>query len=422
MPADDFSHRISAAALARRGLARVSGHGPSWTATITQGGRDYIASANGPSPPTPRQANTSVTQELVNAVIAAGGRLRLPSKLYGDSGGADYYRRVQIAERQGKVPAGKRLSLERVSNEEIAIALVDGPEGAPHEAAPVPVPVRISRYHPLVKRFREAKRRHEVSRAALPRVLRILHGLVSEAERRGYSVSEPGSQPERYGRSSWSGASDGHLVIAVGEDVERLRIKELGLPSRTHWEQQNGRWDRWDGERKYPPLTEYEAGATGRVEVELVNSYGPRTTKWADRKSWTLEEKLPDLLHELELRAAEAVERRAAAARKAEQQRREWELAIERATERYLEDRRGEVIESEASAWRRAQLVRDYCAAVDDTGSSEAAEWAEWGSRYAERIDPLNGAVGIPADPESIPREALKPYLGRLSPYEPSGW
>jgi hypothetical protein len=39
-PIDGYSHRVSAAALRRRGLFETSGGGRSWTATITQAGRE----------------------------------------------------------------------------------------------------------------------------------------------------------------------------------------------------------------------------------------------------------------------------------------------------------------------------------------------------------------------------------------------
>jgi hypothetical protein len=70
---DGMSHRVSAAALRNRGLVTISGRGSTWAAKITDAGRDYLAQLDGPNPPVPRQANRSVTQQLVDDVIAAGG-------------------------------------------------------------------------------------------------------------------------------------------------------------------------------------------------------------------------------------------------------------------------------------------------------------------------------------------------------------
>src|SRR3954452_16166386 len=76
---NDF-HRISAAALKRRALVRVSGHGASWRASITDDGREYVKRADSPEAPALRQANVSVTQQLVDDVIGGGGSLRVPRK------------------------------------------------------------------------------------------------------------------------------------------------------------------------------------------------------------------------------------------------------------------------------------------------------------------------------------------------------
>ena len=51
---DGSTHRISAAALRSRGLIRVSGRGRTWSATITDAGRAYLASPSPPRQQTPR--------------------------------------------------------------------------------------------------------------------------------------------------------------------------------------------------------------------------------------------------------------------------------------------------------------------------------------------------------------------------------
>jgi hypothetical protein len=107
--ADSASARISTAALRNRGLVRTSGRGPTWKAKITAAGKEYLQQVDGPNPPLPRQPNLSVTQQLVDDVIAAGGSLRVPRKRWNETGGVDYERRARLAESHGKVPAGSRL-------------------------------------------------------------------------------------------------------------------------------------------------------------------------------------------------------------------------------------------------------------------------------------------------------------------------
>jgi hypothetical protein len=118
----DF-HRISAAALRNRGLVETSGRGPGWSARITQAGRDYLAQVDGPNPPTPREANVSVSERLVREVIAADGVLRVPRRGWHSAHGVNYEHRARLAARHRSVPDGKRLTVTAMERE-LEIALV----------------------------------------------------------------------------------------------------------------------------------------------------------------------------------------------------------------------------------------------------------------------------------------------------------
>lgn len=105
---------------------------------MTKAGRDYLD---------PRQANGSVTQELVDDVIAAGGTLVVPSKSWRDPDSVDYRRRARLAEHLGKVPTEKLFAIRNLPDGNLEIELVSGPTmpggGKPK---PIEVPQRISRY------------------------------------------------------------------------------------------------------------------------------------------------------------------------------------------------------------------------------------------------------------------------------------
>lgn len=425
MPDDDLSYRISAAALRRRGLATISGRGDSWEASLTADGRAYIDQADGPDPPIPRQGNVPVTQELVDDVIAAGGSRRFPRKDWMRNPRAvDYANRARLAETYGKVPDGKRLAVELVSPDEIKISLVDAPKRPEVELGSVPVPGRVTRYHPVVRRFRDEDERHEVSRAVLPRATRILQGLLVEAERRGFRVQT--AVPEKdasnqYGADRWTGPRDGHVVLDVDGHSESLRISEKGLTSRAYWMQQNRTYEglgRW----KTAPFAEYEKGGTGKLVIEITG-YGAGRSTWADGKVATLEDGLPEILAEVKRRAIEAEERRQEAARREAERERQWHAAMERAKARWLESHKGEIMAKEASRWREAELIRAYCDAAEEAhGDAEGTrEWVAWGRRYAESIDPLQRPPRTPTPPETIRRDELRPFLDGWSPYEPGG-
>ena len=267
---DNF-HRISAAALRGRGLVRTTGRGPTWTATITPAGREYLEQTEGEDPPIPRQPNGSVTQQLVNDVIAADGALRVPRQSWGHPGRVDYNRRVEIAQRLGKVPDGKRLEIA-YEQTELEIRLVDGPSHAQITMTPVPVPDQISRYHHTAREYRDLRDRHEVSREQLPRTVKIVNAIAIEADRRGWETSVSHEAIKRYGGGGWTATKYGHVQITAHDELFWLRIQEEGVHTRGPWEADADHYRNvkddspfW-GDRKIPRGA-YDADGTGRVNL-----------------------------------------------------------------------------------------------------------------------------------------------------------
>jgi hypothetical protein len=139
--------RVSAAVLHARDLVRTAGRGDRWRAEITDRGRAYLANpagrrrrGHGPPAGPRRGAGISVglsteegslsspaalsrTEQLVADVVAAGGVLTLPDE--SASGGVNSHQRAYAAQRHGKVPEGKHLTVAR-NSEEFVISLEDG--------------------------------------------------------------------------------------------------------------------------------------------------------------------------------------------------------------------------------------------------------------------------------------------------------
>lgn len=253
---EGFTHRISAAALQSRRLVRITGHGPTWRAEITPSGTAFLerlatggadqrssdttanrndsrpairARLNGnatqPAPPArqPKPRSLSPTDQLIADLIAAGGILRVP--YWRKEGEPDYRQRVIAAQRFGKVPPGKRLVTDHVQGGELEIRLEDALPGTDIVAQAVPVPARLTRPHSVAARYREDTDNHQVSRAALPRSVRIVHAVVTEAERRGHKVANPRS-PVR-DRSARDSAKElvPHVVITVGNHAYSLNME-----------------------------------------------------------------------------------------------------------------------------------------------------------------------------------------------------
>jgi hypothetical protein len=310
---------------------------------------------------------------------------------------------------------------------QLEIYLEDAPAGTEVELQPVPVLARVSRLHPVARRFRDHTDYHEVSRAQLGRMVRIVHALASEAERRGYGVANVTKSIDGYRGERWSGSSDGHLVITIRSHSYRIRLWEEKVSLRGLWERERQRRaeDPYGYLHSRSALRRHDADATGRLTATLDSCYSRegRPASWADRKSWTLEEKLPDLLRELEIRAAEDDHREQEAKRAAEERRRHWEIAVERAKQRYAEAHRAKELRAQAAAWQEARAIREYLTALEETHgmSGAAAEWIAWIRARVEHLDPLRRRPAMPDIPEPSP-EDLKPFLDGLSPYWPPVW
>jgi hypothetical protein len=450
---EGYTHRVSAAALRSRALVRIFGKGKKWRVELTDLGREQlerldrepyagaaaaevgrVASAMQASPADeinareePATRTLSRTEQLVADVIAAGGRLTLPDETA--RGGVNWRQRAYAAQRHGKVPAGKHLSVSW-TNTGFEIVLLDGDTGNELNADAVPVPTRLTRYHRVAQEFRDRTNLHEVSRKALPRVLRIVHALTKEAERRGYEVACIRVREDSYGRSEWKPDKDGQLVFTINGHELKVRIWEKGSGLRGPYEHQKKRWQE-DREQPYRLMSfverpkPYDTNATGELNIEALGWSKGRQSSWGDRKRWTLEDRLPQLMRELETQAAEAEERRLAKEREEAERERQWEAAMDHAKRRLVEDHRLEVLRQRVRAWQEADAIRAYCDAVEACHGNDAIaadpEVAQWLALARERADRAQQLPRLPADPE-ITHEALKPYLGGWSPYGPHRW
>jgi hypothetical protein len=417
------SHRISAAALRSRGLVKISGRGRAWRATTTQAGRDYLDAAAKPDADPPRQPNVSVTEQLVADVIAAGGSLRVPQRHYRGTG-LDWANRARLAERHGKLPAGKRLEVSRISGGELRIALVDAPAGTDVAVEPVPVPERAGRYHLAVRAFRDAADTQQISRAALPRASLILQSLVTAAEERGFVAGTTERTRGNYALAGQARSGRVDITLSIDGHTTPIRIIEEGLADRSHWDRQTVRWDGYGSpgaRRVRQPRSAYETNATGRLTLEVpARRQATRASRWSDRRDGTLEEKLPLVLRELRVRAAEQRHLDDQAQEQRDVRRTEWEAAVDLARQRHAEAQRASVLADEVERWEEAERIRTYCAAAaerhpDNPGTSA---WVAWARDRADRIDPLATAPGAPAFPAASPGD-LKPFLDGWDPYDP---
>jgi len=137
----------------------------------------------------------------------------------------------------------------------------------------------------------------------------------------------------------------------------------------------------------------------------------------------TVEDKIPEVIAELLLRA-QAIE-----ARRLEQEKldglyaEERQRAVERARDRYLEDLRAQVAQRQVARWEEAQRLRAFVQAMRArTPEGASRSWLDWVEQYASQIDPQHELPAGPELPQVVPDNELRDYL-KSWPYErPYRW
>lgn len=446
------TYKTTAVALQGRRLVTVSKRRGIWSASVTDAGRYYLENGRYPDPVTParrravrvhvaatqpassaklatlaegafaadvrerpvidtrtvtageavkaRDGRPGSAERFINDLQEAGGLLRV-SRLNGREQGVDYVKLIGIANRTGKVPVGKRIVSTARNWPELEIRLVSAIPGTQVDASPVPVPVRVARYHPVVAQFRDLRARHEVSKQHLTRTLLILQAIAAEAEHRGHTVALPADQTNGWARVAWSGSRDGHFVITVGGYAQAVRMLEIGMPSRAGWRRNHP----YQGRGTYDGNT-----GTGRLSIELPG-YGSREGRgyrWSDNSRSRLEDKLPDVLREIEIRAAEDEHRHQQHLAEKEARRRREEEAARQAELARIEKHRADRLLDEVTRWETAHRLRSYLralrTAIESTGDVETAadarQWLAWAEQYTTSLDPLaNRLPGMPERP-----------------------
>lgn len=407
----EHHHATSVYALRNRGLvATMRAVGGAWTASITDEGRYYLAhghyrpdaahAATERSKPieSDKKPPTISGRDLIQRLVDAGGSLRVPDPE--PAVRAAWRCAIHAAGNGGELPARMRLWHTGRDKGDLVVRLVarrDPAAETQQKAPPIPVPERLIRPHAIVTRIKELskpkprpsgldrmyvysrdlRRGLDVSRPSLGRALRILHALITEAERRGYGA---------------------HLDDRKGDPRVCITVK---------------------GHQFVISIREKD----GVLRVVLPSEYSGRRL-WSDGIRAAVEDKLGDVLANIEARAEEAEQRRLEREREEAERRRAWEQEMERARERFAENQRAAFIRDQVAAWRLADEIRSFCLAARNSGagtgdSRDAETWLSWAVKYADEIDPLSRALTAPELGEPSPDE-LRPYMRGWNPYWPT--
>lgn len=464
----DETHKITSRALETRGLVAVTRRGGSWAAVITEAGQHFLdhgdypaatssagqatssSSASGSSsaslpsrtapsrppvttpaeaaaPPPPPRAQPARSPQLLGAeqvldqVMAAGGRVDLVKVAF-------EAREVEVAARRAhNRPPNRILRFESYGGrlERRYVAYLEEDFSAQVALLPVPVPERVSKPNPAVAAYKVDVDRQMVSRSSLGRAVRVLQGLAAEAVRRGHVVTAAASPRDRYDSDFRRSLQAGQMEITIADHTYGVLIEEKagkGGQRHDYMSRHHDKLPRWQQVRQFSFVP------TGHLSLTIASASardGRRVT-FADGARSTVEDKVGNLLWELEVRALEDARTQERARQAAEQRRRRWEDAMAAAKQELVRSHRRKRLLAEAEAWSRAGLLRSYVADMTrvveamDAGKERdrAEEWLAWSRTPAMAEDPLAGELQLPTPPEPT-AENLKPFLGGWSFYGP---
>ncbi|WIE54198.1 hypothetical protein [Curtobacterium sp. MCBD17_003] len=425
-PPGDYAHRITAKALASRGLVSIEGHGASWRATVTEAGAARVTQLTPTLAESLGSADDAVA-DLRTRLDAAGGDLDVD----GREDDVDYPKLVWRFNKSEHRPRGKELRLTypdwrdrnklRLEYRDWFWDLVEEPQ-----VASVKPGLRLGH---LAKRFLEVRADQFVTKESLPRAARVIEAIVRHAEKQGMKVRDPREVDERKQRHGehapgWSG----HVELDAHDTVVRLQVREIAGRGGERFDYyRGGEFDRkrYDAIQKLPTWQRnrnYWFVPTGRLEVRVSGVGGTfDASKWPDKRTVPVEDRLGEVFRYIEVHRLEALASKRRAEEAEQLRARQWEQAMSRARDRFrLQQQRALVLER-ASAWRQYQDLTDFVGELRrraTRGSEELGRWVELAESTLEELDPFRD-LAAPAFASPNPDD-LRPYLNGWSPYGPT--
>ena len=432
-PWPDETHKHSARALQNRGLAKVSRVDGRRTARLTEAGRyflehgQYAAGLDGADsrPSRPRRGSRankafggpavepeSEAQPSIAAplgppdptpaewlylrVLRSNGRLQVADQADGKA--------VADLVKAGLAPAGKVLKSKRRGWHHQVLYLAEDPETAVQRREIV-VPQRLRTPHAIARAYQQDRDTHEVSSAHLTRAVRIIHALATAFEEAGLPLT---LRP---------GRADGQFQVSSGRWGESIKLSEKSAPGGApvpHYNLRRGKQiPVWQARRQKQFIP------TGKLTIVVGGNYSfyNRQFRFSDTRSHSLEDELPDVVREVEMRLFERGQEDVENEREELELQQRWEEVLDAAELRAVEAHRAEVLSKRATGWRHWQDQVAYVAELemrleelpaDERGT--AIDWVEWSRRRLHDVDPFCSNHGMP-DPPAPTREFVEPHL-----------
>ena len=433
---------VTVYALRNRGLATTSRGDEGWTAEITDAGRFYLTHRRYPEPsadgqmagrttstkPKPmseasdtspgRRRGSSLTAGLIKRLQDNGGMLRIEDP--DAQTRASYRRAIHSLKQHTLVPEGFHLRHTGRASGDLIIQLADTTNLDDTGWNRIRLGVRDSVTDPsaLTGMLRSTPGVIAVSEPAMPRALALVESLARYARRRGHKLMMSRKRPHQ----------GLHLVIREGRcpiTITEEQIQVLPHPAADRHPAQGPAPLR-------PTGSEHEPVTSGCLQLRLPESMHARRTHWMDSGRSRLENKLLDVVKEIEHRVAAEEEFRLAARRRHDerlaayeqrraQERAQWDAAMHHAQALAVEHHRTEAFHKAMNSWRAAAQIRAFCDALElpatqppdvmDTGNLR--QWIDWGRSAADTMDPTRNPSQLANVPFAIDPspDDLRAYL-----------
>jgi len=341
-------------------------------------------------PPTPTPA-----EWLYLRLLEGGGRLQIETASDGQA--------AKELEKSDLAPAGQVIKSSRRGWHHQVLYFDDDPKVAVPRRT-IAVPQRLSKPHPLAKRYQQERDLHEVSRDHLARATRIVHALAVAFDQADLPMDlRPGK-------------ADGQFHVRSGRWGETIKLSEKSAPGGDpipHFYSRRGqRLPAWEARRQKQFIS------TGKLTVVVGGPYygQGRQYRFSDGRNHSLEEVLPDVVREVEMRLFERGQQDREAEREEQEQQARWEVVLDAAEKRAAEAFRAEALAARAQRWRAWQDERAYVDGLrasnlgEDPRADGVSEWIAWSEARLDATDPLKADHGLPTPPPPT-RSFVEPHL-----------
>lgn len=438
---EDYRPRIVARALHNRGLVDVSGHGKNWRATLTTGGAyhlehgDYPPSDDDPAATSaPRPRPTARTKPAPASKAVAERKPRKPPRvgptdammntltaaedhrIEVEYGQVQRYRQLALtAGRFKKIPDGMQVTVSSdypTRTAHVTLELL--PEWRTRTLDPIPVPGALRGPSDVIKAL-GTRDDLDIRAAEKNRALRLVEALVVEARHREYTVvAIPAPRKDRWGYVQRTEENTGHIKITLGPDEYRLSIYQLTEKV----EHVATKSELARAVRGYA-LPKWDYIPTGRLGIRIDNRgvtfWGD---SWTDRDDQPLDDALPQILQELELRHDAAVDRRLAEDRQRLERKRQWEAARETAIQQLTDSHRADILRDQVARSKEVAAIRDYTTQLQQHAEkelesdtrAEALAWRNGPGSMPTASTPSAIRCGYPTHPNRRHRTLLRSW------------